>query len=348
MNNHSKFNYNFHDILKIESDVDLGTPFFEVDDIEPDLIVNVVNDFKVGELNNMVRLGNTFFGQYNKDYIYYSTSLLKQKFKLYLKNIQKKETLVICNRNYYRYIRLPLVFSIPFTTLVWKIAWVKALQKGFTFQHSACIASGQDSILILGFSNTGKTRTTFSCLVRDNNLKYLADDVILLDGKGQAYSNFTRISARVLKSIGLRVPLKNKVGIVLEDIMLSPFSYFVGPLKIAAYNVENIFGRSRIQESAKVRAILFLERGEDKIEELDKDEAIRKMLLQTREGLAPHFSQLNILIYYSYLNPDFKLYRLEKDERKIITKVVENSHPFIIRSKNGDFIDPTMRIIHRI
>jgi hypothetical protein len=38
------FNYNFHNILRIKSNVDLGTPFFEVDDVEPDLIVKVVSD----------------------------------------------------------------------------------------------------------------------------------------------------------------------------------------------------------------------------------------------------------------------------------------------------------------
>jgi hypothetical protein len=254
----------------------------------------------------------------------------------------------MCNKNYYRYIKLPLVFYLPFTVVAWRVAWIKALYKGYTFQHSACIASGQDCILVLGFSNTGKSQTTFSCLLRNNDLKYLSDDATLLDSKGYAYSNFTRISARLLKSLGLPVPLKSKVGILLEDMVFPPISYFIGSLKSTGISVEDILDTSRIQERAKVRAILFLERGMDKIEELDSDEAIDKMLLQTREGLAPHFSQVPILIYYSYLIPTFNLYELVEIERKIITKVVENSDRFILRSNNGNFVDPVMRIISKI
>jgi hypothetical protein len=169
-----------------------------------------------------------------------------------------------------------------------------------------------------------------------------------LDAKGQAYSIFSRVSFRVLKSVGLPVPLKSKVSILLEDIMFPPISYFIGPLKSSALNVEDIFGKSRIQESTKVKAILFLERGKDKIEELNKDKAIDKMLLQTRDGLPPHFSSTFILMYYSYLNPDFNLYELVETERKIITKVVENSNCFIVRSNNGNFVNPVMQIISKI
>jgi hypothetical protein len=232
--------------------------------------------------------------------------------------------------------------------VAWKAAWIKALYRGFTFQHSACIASGQDGVLMTGFSNTGKSRTTFSCLLRSNDLKYLSDDATLLDSKGYAYSNFTRVSAHLLKSLGFSVPLKSKIGILLEDIMFPPISYFIGPLKSTALNVENILDKSRIQERAKVKAILFLERGKDNMEELDKDEAINKMLLQIREGLAPHFSQVPILIYYSYFNSDFNLYKLVEIEREIITKVVEGSNCFILRSNNGNFVDLVMRIISRI
>jgi len=342
------FNYNFHNILKIKSNVDLGTPFFEVDDVEPDLIVMVVNDFEVPKSNSMIRLGKNYWGEYNENYVYYSAHVLKQKFKFYISNISNHErTIVLCNKNYYRYVKIPLVFSLPFTVVAWKAAWVKALYRGFTFQHSACIASGQDGILMLGFSNTGKSRTTFSSLLR-SNVKYLSDDATLLDSKGYAYSNFTRVSAHLLKSLGFSVPLKSKIGILLEDIMFPPISYFIGPLKSTALNVENILDKSRIQERAKVKDILFLERGKDKMEELDKDEAINKMLLQTREGLAPHFSQVPILIYYSYFNSDFNLYKLVEIEKEIITKVVEGSNCFILRSNNGNFVDLVMRIISRI
>jgi hypothetical protein len=343
------FNYNFHNILKIKSNVELGTPFFEVDDVEPDLIVMVVNDFEASKSNSMIRVGKNYWGGYNENYIYYCGHVMKQKSKLYICNINNHErTIVLCNKNYYQYVKLPLVFSLPFTVVAWKAAWVKALYRGFTFQHSACIASGQDGVLMLGFSNTGKSRTIFSCLLRSNDLKYLSDDATLLDSKGYAYSNFTRVSARLLKSLGFSVPLKSKIGILLEDIMFPPISYFIGPLKSTALNVEDVLDKSRIQERAKVKAILFLERGKDKMEELDKDEAIDKMLLQTREGLAPHFSQVPILIYYSYFNSDFSLYELADIERKIVTKVVENSNCFILRSNNGDFVDLVMRIISRI
>jgi phosphoribosyl 1,2-cyclic phosphodiesterase len=85
------FNYNFHDILKIKSNVDLGTPFFEVDDVEPDLIVMVVNDFEVPKSNSMIVLGKNYWCEYNKSYIYYDVRMLKQRFKLYLSNINNHE-----------------------------------------------------------------------------------------------------------------------------------------------------------------------------------------------------------------------------------------------------------------
>jgi len=230
-----EFNYNFHDILKIRSNIDLGTPFFEVDHVEPDLIVKVVNDFEVPMSNNMIRLGKNYWGEYDKNYVYYCAHVLKQSLKLYLRNIDNNErTIVLCNKNYHRYVKLPLVFSLPFAVIVWRVMWVKALYKGFTFQHSACIASGQDGVLILGFSDTGKSRTTFSCLLRNNDLKYLSDDITLLNAKGEAYFIFTKVSAHTFKSVGLPVPLKSKVSILLEDIMFPPISYFIGPLKSSA------------------------------------------------------------------------------------------------------------------
>jgi hypothetical protein len=182
-------------------------------------------------------------------------------------------------------------------------------------------------------------------MLRNNELKYLSDDVTLLDSKCYAYSNFTRVSARILKSLGLSVPLKNKLAFFLEDMIVPPISYFIGSLKSTALNIEDVIGMSRIQEKAKVKTILFLERGKDKLEELDKDKAINNMLLQTREGLAPHFSQVPIFIYHAYFNSNFNLYELVETEREIITKVVENSDCFILSSSNGDFVNPILRII---
>jgi len=341
----TEFNYNFHDILRISSNIDLGMPYFQVGRVDPDLIVKVVDDYKPEDWDDAIRLGATFFGKHNKNYVYYETSLFKQKLQLYLGDIHRK-TRVFCNKPYYRYVRLPLVFSTPITILAWRVGWVKLLYKGFTFLHGACLALEKDAFLLLGFSNTGKSRTTLLSLLQDKNLQYLSDDAVILDAKGLAYCNFTRISSRLLKSIGLPITLRSRVAIALENAIPPPISYFIGTMRGSTLNIEDFLGNSRIKEKAKVRTIIFLERGTDDVKELNKDEAIEKMLIQTKEGLAPHYSSVPLLLYYSYFNQDFKLDELMRVEREIITKTVEDSDIFTVRSRSGNFVDSVLKIIY--
>lgn len=339
------FNYNFHNVLKIKSNIDLGMPYFEVSDIEPDLLVKVVDDCNIHISDKNIKLGTTYFGEYDKNYIYYKTSLLKQKLELYLEDVRGK-TRIFCNKAYQRYVRLPLVYSTPIEVIVWRTGWVKLLYKGYTFLHSACLTTGKDAFLLIGFSNTGKSVTCLRSLLQNKNFQYLSDDVTILDAEGKAYCNFTRISSRVLKAVGLPITLKNQITIALENMIPPPLSYFINQRKTISLDIENIIGISRISEKAKVRAIIFIERGPDGVSEFSKDMAIERILIQNVEGLNPLYSSIPILLYYSYLNLDFNINNLKEIEQKIITKVVENCDVFIVRSHNGNFVGQVQKIIH--
>jgi len=338
--------YNFHNILKIKSLIDLNIPSFEVNDHGLNVDVEVEISDRPIQLNGMIKLGNNFFGRDDEDCVYYLGSLYGRKFYLSLENLLSK-TKICFNKNYLRLIKLPLTYVLPAAIIVWRVCWIKLLLNNFTFVHGACIGMGDDAFMLKGFSNTGKTYTTLSLIQKYPEMKYFSDDATILGRGSVVYSNYTRLDPSLLKSLGFKAPAKKVILNRINRVISFPIPLF---LNIdSGVKIEDVLDSSRIGATAKLKAIIFLERGSDAVEEMDveKHEAYiaRKILAETWNGLAPHYSSVPIIQVYSYLNRNLDLYKLMNVELDVISDAVKSSRVFRVRSKDGRFIDPVYKII---
>jgi hypothetical protein len=103
-------------------------------------------------------------------------------------------------------------------------------------------------------------------------------------------------------------------------------------------SISNMIKNVRIEEKARIKNILILERGEKGIAKIDPQEAVRKILLINRNEFT--YYRNSLLFAYSYFNPSLNLDKLMKIEASIISSIVEKRGCSIVRANNPeDYID---------
>ena len=325
----SHWRYNIHGFVQIESNVDLKNQYFKVKDLDPNLIVNVVDRINY-DVRHCNKVGWNFYGIPGQDFLYYRGV----RSEAFIENIEDSTKLIVNNA----------FFSKDkgrlWNSLLSAIIFLKLLQNKCSFIHSSCVSIKNHGFLFVAFPDTGKSTTAIS-MVKQNNAEYLSDDLTIIDRDGRAYCYPTPItmSSKVIemsinKKIGLKRMLKLKFCSFLQKHLIT--NYVASKLfrfPPTAY-IWDIIKNIKIAREAKVDAICLLEFGKDEIRKVSSDYMLRQANLINWE-IVRHLTANFFIIVYSYFNPELELSDYLNTHQEIMEDFLTQAESFIVRSKNG-------------
>ncbi len=289
-------NYDIHGMIKIDSNVDLELPYFEVEKIEPNLKITV-GDFEF-EKRECSKADLWFYGREDEDFIYYERFIFNVKDKLLLESLRNETTKITVTTFCYK---KPLRARGSFDNLLNSVQMLKLSQSG-VFIHGACVARDGFAVLMPAMPSTGKTLTTLQLL--NKGYKYMADDTLIVDSSGTAYYNqmSSAVGPYILNFVNHMSRLKR------AELRLKSFLRgFPGATKIVppfmAEAWELVDG-AQVASNAKVTVICLLEAGPKCVEELDKKRALSKIMAINRYSL-PRPRSNPVILAYTLFNPQF-------------------------------------------
>jgi hypothetical protein len=312
-------NYNIHNLIKIKSNIDIELPYiFKVEDVvNPDLTLHI------GDFNDLGK----------EDAYYYDYKLGPLCSKFFVSDIFGKTKLFYKSPFGSYRIRSPIrkyLIGLVHTIIRWKF-----LKKNFALFYSACLEKGGEGILIIGPSGSGKTITSIS-LVNNYGFDYLSDDATIIgkDGMAFCYPSKMKIGPHHIKTHKIDLKYKEKIEMTLRRILLkiSPLeSYLSGFLSKDVYRImKNV----RVKRQTKIERIFLLEGGNGKIQEVDNETVIKKILNYNLAWVLPNIVPL---MRYTFHDPYFYLGDLIAVRDKITRDLVKNSRCFIVSDKSENY-----------
>jgi len=316
------------DVVKIKSNTDYIHYFsfaerldkiFQPHPTKVEIEFYIIKDIqKPKELNLRFYL---FYGNEDGNKIYYERPLFGNfKAKMLVEN-EEGNAKILVNSFYYNFVKFKIDNLFPPGINLTDITTIKLLEKGFTPTHSSCVSLNGDGILFFAPPNTGKSLTTFLAIRKGYH--FLSEDITVID-KEYAYScPLTSTFLYLLPNKTLSFKFYNfasKFGIL---------SYFLKKPKTSFFSVSN---NLKIDKKAKIKIVCILERGEEKVQKINKNDAFRRLLILNRNEFSYYKNPL--LFAYSYFTPTLDLNKLMKKEEEIISTVVDESDCFLLRSND--------------
>lgn len=194
---------------------------------------------------------------------------------------------------------------------------VKLTGQGYAPCYATAVSVGEDASLLLGYSWSGKS--TVASMLVDAGFSYLSDDYAILDSGGavRCYPDWHQP-----RTISAQVPL-------LRYLKKSPLD-----------SRSPRFREPPVRSQAKIRSIVFLERGADSVEELDGDETLRRFRLINSEELEKNWSSpiSQLVSYYAYLHPAFDLSALLARYHACLESALDRADArYVVRSRSPRF-----------
>jgi hypothetical protein len=262
---------------------------------------------------NFSQIGTDIFCSNENDQVFSKINLLGFRGMLTLKNLTGKPTEATVNNNYSflskTLLKVPMSTAFPDKAFAQMILHIKLLLKNHTFIVASCFQpKNQDkATLISSIGGMGKTSAIFQALNTFGG-KYLADDMVIINGNGTIYAYPKPVRLRHITS-----------AISLET--------YRNPAQILG-------SRDLVANSSPVGNLLLLERGnQNKITPLDSNEASKKILVITRK-LLPYYMERTILAY-SYMNSSFNLSNFLDTESQLQSSFLEHAKCYTLTSKIG-------------
>jgi dolichol-phosphate mannosyltransferase len=200
---------------------------------------------------------------------------------------------------------------VLYTNVVEPILRWLMVSKGYALAHAACLQIDGQGLLITAQTDTGKTTT---CLrsIRQHGSRFVSDDMTIIspDGVALCYPKPLTISAHTLKAASAApLPMWRKPWLQLQGRLHSKsgrqFALWLSRhnLPVATINaliqllipppkfaVERLIPGTETVVSLPVAHMVVIERGEEKTENLDLDEACDVLLANTEDayGFPPY------------------------------------------------------------
>jgi dolichol-phosphate mannosyltransferase len=199
---------------------------------------------------------------------------------------------------------LALSPHVVYTNIVEAFLRFLLVSKGYVLLHSAALVGEHGATLLSAQTDTGKTSTVIS-LVRSRGYRFLSDDMTIIDPRGEAigYPKPMTLSfhtmgvakegrltvgdrARLAVQSRLHSKSGRQVGRALGEKNLpimtinSAVQFLVPPPK---HRIEDLF-ECAVGGRAPIRNVVLMERGEDQLEPVPLDEAVRRLLENTDDA----------------------------------------------------------------
>lgn len=322
--------YSIHGALRVKTNVDVYIPrYFEVDRL-PDPNLSITRHKKLNvNLKKSVKIGPGVC-KLDDGSVYCECDfpglcmLGAAPWKLLIKGLSAEKTEVN--------IEIPLVnlrfVKLHLHKLISSIMYIKLLQKEKTFLHSACLSYGRGGFLLCAFPIIGKT-TTCLRLLKSKRFGYLSNDMTIVDGKGTGYCYPHGFGVRDLNTAklwGIQLSVIDRLRLALRS----------APLMRALIEDPSISMNERVERKTKLTDLYFLEHGEDSVEELDRQQALGKILAIRDQSTFLSFANQR-LFYYFYIDPRLNFEKLLSTERKILESIVKKVRCAVVRGKPKEY-----------
>lgn len=222
--------------------------------------------------------------------------------------------------------------------LVHDIIWIKLITKNMSFIHAACVSNNEEGYILNAWMGTGKTITTLK-LIKLNKFNFLADDMTIIDDKGNCFAYPLPIKLGLEHSEIINIPRKVKLRLMLgktiEKIPIVRRSFdnkwYV--------SIDKVLNREVIRHKAKISKVLIVKKAKrDYIRPISNEDAIKVLLHQ---NLWERISLTDrVFIPYSFADPGFDLNDIVKKEEEVIRKAISSAECLEIgyRDKAYDII----------
>ncbi len=295
MNSAKVASYDVHGVIRIQTNmVGLEIPeYFRVPTTTPNLEIRLVetlsHDNRAGA-RRRVGYGSYELGPHEMMYecdipfMYLLGSGLR--WSTYVRGLDQEETSIETSIPFFRAAPVRAKATQFLARMVRIVQGLKLATKGLAPCYATAVSHEDDASLLLGYSWSGKS--TIASLLLDDGFSYLSDDYSILDPEGNVHCypdwHQPRTAAKQVPFLRYfrRTPLDSRTGGIQEP---------------------------PVRPRARVRRLIFLERGSDGVEELDVDEALRRIWLINQEEVDKNWSSplSQMVSYYAYLNPGLDL-----------------------------------------
>ena len=249
----------------------------------------------------------------------------------------------------------PLRFSphVLYTNLVEPVLRWMFVERGYALVHGACIAVGNNALLITARTDTGKTTTMLKAL-NASPWGFLSDDLTLVDPSGEAffYPKPLTISKHTLGAVRTplltwwqrrTLPIQSRIHsrsgrkaaffLTRLDLPLATINalvqFLVPPPK---YFVQQLIPGVRLVERARLAGMVIISRGGTDTRQLGAHEALTTLLANCEDayGFPPYRAIEEFL--HSYEGKDLK-----QAERDIIASAFSDKPTTLLESETMDW-----------
>ena len=267
-------------------------------------------------------------GEHGRDELFYQRNFLAgTKLRLLLRGIATDQPEIIANKNYIRFVigRFINLHSLGYHLT--DLTCALLLRKDLCALHCSGFSVGDSTVAVIAPANTGKTLTTMRAVLR-SGASFVSEDLAITDGEyihACPWTSTFRYYDELSMSWILR--MRMKLIKIIPPVELIPM--YGDNRKINSYIEEE-----RIVTQKKITHTVVLANRHGGVEVLDKKRALQMIYNLNRYEF--WYMKNPMLTAYSYFNPDFDIQALERREREILTKLVNQTDCLLVQSK-----DPT-------
>lgn len=317
-----KYYYSIHGLLNIKSDIPLLIPeYFRVDGLDDVDIVIKLSKAKLNKPpNSKIKLADHYC--WMEKYSFYVVYPLNSYLIL---DLDEEPVKLIFSKNFKKFAEV--------NKLVDAIVIAKLLQKGYAFVHAGAVAYNGMCILLPAMGRVGKTSTVLS-LLNSDNFSYMGDNFIILDKNGIAYAYPEEISIYPGTNIKhMSLPKAKKIPIYLKRL-IAKSNVLVAILyhKFRINLREGLILDKQIKEKAIIKKVFILNKGEERIKEMNHSQAINQILTGTDLEMN-HLNNYYISLY-AYLSgvSDFHPIELIEKRKETVNEAIKNAECYDLRA----------------
>lgn len=254
---------------------------------------------------------------------------------------------------------------VLYTNVVEPVLRWACVERGYVLVHGACMAIGDQAFLITARTDTGKTTTVLKALDAHPEYTFLSDDLTLLreDGTVLPYPKPLTISRHTLHAVN--TPLltrKERFTLYFQSrlhsksgrwfgLMLTQFrlpmattnaivQWLVPPPK---YPVQRLVPHAEIAPSARLSAMVVIERGDARHIDLTHQESVDVLLANCEDSYGfPPYADIKEALYLTGQED------LREEERRIVSTAMERCPSIVMRSETRNWFQMLPEFINRV
>lgn len=290
-----------------------------------EMTLNVVKD--VVHPSHLNQRFHFCYGCDGCDEIYYERPLgLGITAKLYFRNLLGNTELIV-NESYYKYVRAKVDNLYPAGAHLADIMTFRLLDSGYIPLHCACISNKQGGIILAAPPDTGKTTTAISAA--RNGFGFLAEDIVIAD-ETHVYANPNTGTFFHLEGLKRSMSLRD---LIFKFIYFRiPFlSYFVSTPDLS---ITKVLKDIEIEEMSQITKILILDKGNNTVEKVGREEALKRLLIINRNEFSYHKNSL-LFAYFYFNSQSLDLYEYMRKEEDVIRNFVQRYECYTLKATDS-------------